>query len=76
MKISDLRALLKDKRVIEEINKHLWVESQKLGYSMGIEQATDEWIKMHGSEWMRYNMAEKYEKIKKRKSKKIKFIAE
>ena len=42
MKISDLKELLKDKRVTEEINKHLWIESQKAGYSIGVERATDE----------------------------------
>ena len=36
MKISELRELLKDKRVVEEINKHLWIESQKAGYSIGM----------------------------------------
>ncbi len=32
MNIDELRDLLKDKRVIEEINRHLWIESQKAGY--------------------------------------------
>ena len=70
MKISDLRELLKNKQVIEEINKHLWIESQKCGYSIGIERATDEWIRLYATGWMKYNMTDKYEKIMKKKDKK------
>ena len=61
MKITDLRELLKNKQVIEEINKHLWIESQKAGYSIGIERATDEWLRLYASGWMKYNMPEKDE---------------
>jgi len=64
MKIADVRELLKDKRVIEEINKHLWIESQKAGYSIGIERATDEWLRLYADGWMRYHLPEKYELIK------------
>ena len=56
MKIVELKKLLKDKKVIEEINKHLWIESQKVGYSIGIERATDEWLSLYAHGWMRYNM--------------------
>ena len=55
MKISELRELLKDKHVIEEINKHLWIESQKSGYSIGIERATDEWLRLYAAGWLKYN---------------------
>ncbi|HQP10932.1 MAG TPA: hypothetical protein PKV41_06070 [Candidatus Omnitrophota bacterium] len=66
MKISDLRDLLKDKRVIEEINKHLWIESQKAGYSIGIERATDEWLRLYAEGWLKYNRPAEYEARKKR----------
>lgn len=66
MKITELHALLKDKRVTEEINKHLWIESQKAGHNIGIEQATDEWFRLYAHEWMKYNMPEKYKKNKRR----------
>jgi hypothetical protein len=62
MKISDLRGLLKDKRVIEEINKHLWIESQKAGYSIGIERATDEWLRLYAEGWLKYNKPQEYNK--------------
>lgn len=73
MKINELRDLLKNKLVIEEINRHLWIESQKAGYSIGIERATDEWLKLYAEGWMRYHMPERYkvmqEKHKKGKAK-------
>ena len=69
MKISDLRELLKDKRVIEEINKHLWIESQKAGYSIGIERATDEWLRLYAADWMRYHEPARYNKIMTRDKK-------
>ncbi|MFA5087755.1 MAG: hypothetical protein WC552_01830 [Candidatus Omnitrophota bacterium] len=59
MKINDVRELLKDKRVIEEINKHLWIESQKAGYSIGIERATDEWLRLYAQGWMKYHLTDK-----------------
>jgi len=67
MKINDLRMLLKDKRVIEEINKHFWIESQKTGHNIGIERATDEWFRLYSDKWMKHHIPEQYSKIKKRK---------
>lgn len=69
MKISDLRDLLKNKEVIEEINRHLWIESQKAGYSIGIERATDEWLTLYAEGWMKYHMPEKHKTIQARKKK-------
>ncbi|MCR4337442.1 MAG: hypothetical protein NUV91_06515 [Candidatus Omnitrophica bacterium] len=69
MKISDLRDLLKDKRVIEEINRHLWIESQKAGYSIGIERATDEWLGLYAEGWMKYHLPEKYNSLQAKKRK-------
>lgn len=66
----NFRELLKDKRVIEEINKHLWIESQKVGYSIGIERATDEWLRLYAMGWMKYNMPEKYAHITRKKPRK------
>jgi len=45
---------------IEEINKHLWIESQKVGFSIGIERATDEWLRLHSTGWLKYNKPGKY----------------
>ena len=69
MKITDIRELLKDKRVIEEINRHLWIESQKAGYSIGIERATDEWLRLYAEGWMKYHEPEKYQTLMAKKKK-------
>jgi hypothetical protein len=66
MKINEVRELLKDKRVIEEIHKHLWIESQKSGYSIGLERATDEWLKLYAEGWMKYHMPDRYAKKMKK----------
>ena len=60
MKINDVKELLKDKRVIDEINKHLWIESQKAGYNIGVERATDEWLRLYADGWMRFHMPERF----------------
>ena len=69
MKINELKEILKDKRVIDEINKHLWIESQKAGYNIGWERAMDEWVRLYSEGWMRYNMPEKYNAVKIREEK-------
>lgn len=69
MKISDLRDLLSDKRVIEEINRHLWIESQKAGYNIGIERATDEWLTLYAEGWMKYHLPERYAAMQAKKKK-------
>ena len=70
MKINELKQLLKNKQVMEEINKHLWIESQKAGYSIGIERATDEWLRLYAAGWMKYNMPERYKKMMRKNDKK------
>ena len=69
MKINHVKELLKDKRVTEEIHKHLWIESQKVGYNIGIERATDEWLQLYAEGWMRYHMSEKLDNGKTAKHK-------
>ena len=69
MKIDALKEVVKDKRVIEEINKHLWIESQKAGYNIGIERATDEWLKLYAEGWVKYHIPDKYRQIMAKKVK-------
>lgn len=60
MKINEVKELLKDKRVLDEINKHLWIESQKAGYNIGVERATDEWLKLYADGWIRFHMPDRF----------------
>jgi len=66
MKISELKELLKDTRVMEEIHKHLWIESQKAGYNIGIERATDEWLRLYAEGWMKYHIPDKLKKAEEK----------
>lgn len=54
----DLKELLKDKRVIEEINRHLWIESEKAGHDIGFDQAAEDWMKHFSAEWVKYHSPE------------------
>ena len=49
------KKLLQDKHVIEEINRHLWLESEKAGYDIGFQAATDDWLKRFSKAWMDYH---------------------
>ena len=57
------KELLNDKRILEEIGRHLWIESQKAGYNIGLERATEEWLQLYAEGWMRYNMPERYARL-------------
>ncbi len=41
----------------EEIMKHKWIESEKVGYDIGFEQALTDWILKHRSKWRRARQA-------------------
>ena len=68
-KTADITEILGDKRVIEEIQKYLWIESEKAGHDIGLERATKEWLKHYGEEWTKYHMPEKYLMFKPAKKK-------
>ena len=36
--------LMQDKRIIREINRYRWFESEKFGYDIGFEKAADDWF--------------------------------
>ncbi|MDE2027960.1 MAG: hypothetical protein KGK03_07350 [Candidatus Omnitrophica bacterium] len=44
--------LLKDKDVLEEINKHKWIESEKCGKDIGFERASREWIHAYAKQYL------------------------
>jgi hypothetical protein len=43
--------LLKDPDVIREIHRHLWLESEKAGYDVGLEWAAEDWMNRHAQAW-------------------------
>ena len=48
--------LLKNKKVIDEINRHRWIESEKAGHDIGFERASVEWLEKFSLAWMQYHM--------------------
>lgn len=44
--------LLKDKKVVEEINRYKWVESEKVGHDIGLEKASRDWLDNHAEAWI------------------------
>ena len=45
------KKLLKDQRVMDEINRHKWIESEKAGYDIGFDKAAEDWISRYADEW-------------------------
>lgn len=53
----DAKKLLRNKKVIEEINRHKWLESEIAGFDVGFEAAAEDWLKKHAAAWVRYHMS-------------------
>lgn len=47
--------LLKDERVVNEINQYKWIESEKAGHDIGFEKAAEDWIKRFSKTWVEKN---------------------
>ena len=52
----DKEILLRDKRVLAEIDRHLWIESEKAGVDVGFEFAKEDWLNRFSRDWMNYHM--------------------
>jgi hypothetical protein len=37
----------------EEVLRHKWIESEKAGHDIGLEQAMTDWILNHRSQWLK-----------------------
>ena len=55
----DAKKLLRNKKVIEEINRHKWLESEIAGYDIGFEAAAENWLKNHAAVWVAYHANKK-----------------
>jgi hypothetical protein len=53
----DARKLLRNKKVIAEINRHKWLESEIAGYDIGFEAAAENWLKKHAEAWVKYHIS-------------------
>ncbi len=43
----------------DEILRHKWIESEKLGYDIGFERALLDWIVKHRANWRKYRRESK-----------------
>ncbi len=60
MSETEVKKLLKDKRVLEEISRHQWIESEKAGYDIGFEKASSEWLTSFSKAWIGYHLPKKH----------------
>ena len=60
------KQLLKNEKVLEEIHRHLWIESEKAGYDIGFDKAAEDWLGKFSKVWMDYHTPKK--KTPKRRS--------
>ncbi len=51
--------LLKNPKVVEEINRHKWFKSEKAGRDIGFEAACEDWIKNFSQNWLNKNCSDK-----------------
>ena len=61
------KKLLKDQRVMEEINKHKWIESEKVGYDIGFDRAAEDWVGRYADEWEQRHAERPLRRTKMRK---------
>jgi len=55
--------LLDDKRVVAEIERYKWIESEKIGKDIGRERAALEWIRAYGHIWLKIHKSEEYKAL-------------
>jgi len=47
--------LLKDKEILDEINRYKWLESEKAGADIGFERAAGEWINTYSKQYFTHH---------------------
>ena len=52
MEEMDRSELLKIPEVVEEIKRHLWIESEKAGNDIGFDRAAEDWINKYAQAWL------------------------
>jgi len=54
MKQIGKKDLLNDRRVVDEINRHLWIESERLGGDITFEKAARDWFDRFADAWTKH----------------------
>ncbi len=53
------KELLQMPEAVEEIKRHLWIESEKAGYDIGFDKAAEDWLNRFSDAWVTYHLPEK-----------------
>lgn len=68
MRIFLLLKLLDDPRVVREIERYKWIESERVGWDIGRERAAMEWIRAYGCIWLKIHKPREYREMLERGS--------
>ncbi len=52
----DREKLLQIKEVVEEINRHKWLQSEMVGYDIGFNKAADDWFQKFATAWVAHHL--------------------
>ncbi|MBF0486141.1 MAG: hypothetical protein HQL16_06480 [Candidatus Omnitrophica bacterium] len=63
--MTEREKLLQVKEVVEEINRHKWLQSEMVGFDIGFDKAADDWFKKHATAWVTHHMPKGFKEIKK-----------
>jgi len=66
----DLKKLMSNREVVQEINRHQWIESEKAGYDIGFGKACEDWMGKFADAWISYHLPDSKEKTQKSSSQK------
>ena len=58
----DSHKLLRNRKVIAEIKRHKWLESEIAGYDIGFAKAAEDWLKRYAAAWQAYHANRKKSK--------------
>lgn len=51
----DRKKLLQIKEVVQEIDRHKWIQSEMVGYDVGFDKAADDWFAKYAASWLEFH---------------------
>ena len=63
----DREKLLQMKEVVEEINRHKWLQSEMVGFDVGFDKAADDWFDQYAAAWVAYHLPKNGKDTKSKK---------
>jgi len=56
-------SFLSDELVLQEIRRHKWLESEKVGHEIGFASAAYDWICRFGNDWLKHQISLSQERM-------------